>query len=91
MQGGFADCLTNQIHCICVEGSRGSVGAQADRGVDKGSPSCSRFQERVRVLGGIAFLARRGQMQGGATQAIWCHRRGALTQQMPPPRSLSEN
>ena len=43
-------------------------------------------QEPVRELGGAAFRAPRGQMQGGATQAMSIHRRGAPTQQMPPRR-----
>jgi hypothetical protein len=50
------------------------------------------------------FRAPQGQIQGGATQAMWCHRRGAPTQQIPlrrpepdvtasppPPRALRPN
>ncbi len=37
----------------------------------------------------VCTLARAtgGQMQGAATQAMRCHRRGAATQQMPARRS----
>ena len=39
-------------------------------------------------MNNVCTLARApgGQMQGAATQAMWCHRRGAATQQMPARR-----
>jgi hypothetical protein len=37
--------------------------------------------------GCILARAPGGQMQGAATQAMRCHRRGAATQQMPARRS----
>jgi hypothetical protein len=43
-------------------------------------------RERVRELGCDAFRAPRGQMRGGATQAMLAHRRGAPTKQMPTRR-----
>ena len=39
-------------------------------------------------MNNVCILARApgGQMRGAATQAMWCHRRGAATKQMPARR-----